>query len=88
VVIPHWHGRSCRVSPGAEDLAAGQHWLDDLGMNQPLQRLRRGRGRPPAALDGAYLVRPDGSGAQRSGEVAGGGDGVLHREVNANAEDG
>ena len=61
--------------------------LDDLGMNQPLQRLRHRRGRPPATLDGAYLLQPDGSRAQRLGEVAGGGDGVLHREVNANAED-
>lgn len=71
----------------AERGAAVQQRLDDLGVRQTLEALGRdGRGHA-AALYAADVLQPHGALAQRAHEVAGGSHRVLHREVDADAED-
>src|SRR5579885_1555243 len=64
---------------------AGEHAADDAVLDEELDALRRPCRQLAPALDLMKMRLPDLAAKQRAGEDIGGGDGVLDREIDADA---
>src|SRR6185437_14079609 len=67
---------------------AAQHRIDQAFLDGDLDALRDFGGEGPALLDGGEDRFVDRTALQRAAQRVGGGDGILDREVDADAADG
>ena len=80
--------RSSRITNGGFELAlARQHVADHVVLHEHLHPLGDPRREFAAFLHGCSMRRRDRAGAQRLRQDVGGGDRVLHREIDADAAD-